>query len=70
MKYHKFILERLDRIQATKGIIVELKGFIIFLRSIVKSDESLKAIKLIKIEYEHVKNSNIIINIRNCEKYL
>lgn len=38
MKYHRFILQKLDRIQKTKGVIVELKGFIIFIRSIVKGD--------------------------------
>ena len=49
---------------------MELKGFIIFLRSTVKSDKSLKAIKLKKVEYDDVKNSNIIINLKNCEQFL
>ena len=66
MKYHRFILQRIERIQTTKGVIMELKGFIIFLRATVKFDKAMKTMKLRKIEYDDVKNSNIIINLKNC----
>lgn len=49
---------------------IELKGFVVFLHTIVKTDPTLKKIRIKTLNYTNVKNSDVICNYHNSKKFM
>lgn len=70
INYNKFIIQRVNRIQMTEGEDIQLKGFLVFLQTIVRTDKNLQKLRLSKISYKDIQNSNVITNMDNCKKFI